>query len=67
LTRLHKGAAAPPVQVPNSPAKPGTPAQTVEMKKERDPSRKNRGFASTILTTGLGASEDQRTSSILGG
>lgn len=67
LTRLHKGGKK-PKDPPNQPARKGEPAQTVEQSAERDPTRRrNRGFTSTILTTGLGGSETGTTNSILGG
>lgn len=64
LNRLHKGGAK-PTPPPNQPAKPGEPAKTIEQTKERDPNRRTRGYGSTILTTGLGASDSGN--SILGG
>lgn len=68
LTRLHKGGGG-GVDVPRTPARAGEPAKTIEQQKERDPNKRNRGFGSTILTTGLGAatSENYQSKSILGG
>jgi hypothetical protein len=61
LMRLHKGVKLPKV-VP--PVLPGKPARSVEMSLERDPTRRNRGQASTILTGGV---QQPASRSILGG
>jgi hypothetical protein len=49
------------------PTLPGKPASTISGENARDPNKKkNRGFGSTILTTGLSDS-NTTYSSILGG
>lgn len=65
LTRLHKGGAAPTPPVPVATPQKGTVATNVDMAKQRDPSRRVRGFQSTILTTGMNNNFGRR--SILGG
>lgn len=60
-----KGAKTPPP--PQMPTLPGKPASTISGENARDPNKKkNRGFGSTILTTGLSDS-NTTYSSILGG